>query len=67
MPLAASVPCHHSGRQEAFVRDGTDISLDVAVHGGFSDGLERWVARLACASNMREASLFPRDVHRLTP
>ena len=36
-------------------------------HGGFAIGLERWVARLARASNVREVTLFPRDVHRLTP
>jgi nondiscriminating aspartyl-tRNA synthetase len=36
-------------------------------HGGFAIGLERWVARLAGASNVREVTLFPRDVHRLTP
>ena len=36
-------------------------------HGGFAIGLERWVARLAGASNVREVTLFPRDLHRLTP
>jgi nondiscriminating aspartyl-tRNA synthetase len=36
-------------------------------HGGFAIGLERWVARLAGAANIREATLFPRDLHRLTP
>ena len=36
-------------------------------HGGFAIGLERWVARLAGAANVREATLFPRDLHRLTP
>jgi len=36
-------------------------------HGGFAIGLERWVARLTGAENIREASLFPRDLNRLTP
>src|SRR5438105_6771122 len=36
-------------------------------HGGFALGLERWVARLVGASNIREATLFPRDRGRLTP
>jgi nondiscriminating aspartyl-tRNA synthetase len=36
-------------------------------HGGFAIGLERWVARLVGAANVREARLFPRDVHRLAP
>jgi nondiscriminating aspartyl-tRNA synthetase len=36
-------------------------------HGGFAIGLERWVARLAAVANIREVTLFPRDVHRLAP
>ena len=36
-------------------------------HGGFALGLERWVARLAGVANIRETTLFPRDLHRLTP
>jgi nondiscriminating aspartyl-tRNA synthetase len=36
-------------------------------HGGFAIGLERWVARLVEAGNIRETTLFPRDMHRLTP
>jgi nondiscriminating aspartyl-tRNA synthetase len=36
-------------------------------HGGFAIGLERWTARLTGAANIREATLFPRDLHRLTP
>ena len=36
-------------------------------HGGFAIGLERWVARLVEATNVREVTLFPRDLHRLTP
>jgi nondiscriminating aspartyl-tRNA synthetase len=36
-------------------------------HGGFAIGLERFVARLVGAENIREVSLFPRDLHRLAP
>ena len=36
-------------------------------HGGFAIGLERWVARLTGAANIREVTLFPRDLHRLSP
>ncbi|WP_370111737.1 aspartate--tRNA(Asn) ligase [Streptacidiphilus sp. MAP12-33] len=36
-------------------------------HGGFALGLERWTARLTGADNIRLATLFPRDLHRLTP
>ena len=36
-------------------------------HGGFAIGLERWVARLVEEDNVRQTTLFPRDVHRLTP
>ncbi|MET8199120.1 aspartate--tRNA(Asn) ligase [Micromonospora taraxaci] len=36
-------------------------------HGGFAIGLERFVARLVGATNIREVTAFPRDLHRLTP
>jgi nondiscriminating aspartyl-tRNA synthetase len=36
-------------------------------HGGFAIGLERWVARVADIANVRETTLFPRDLQRLTP
>lgn len=36
-------------------------------HGGFAIGLERWVARLVEAANVREVNLFPRDLNRLAP
>ena len=36
-------------------------------HGGFAIGLERFVAQLVGAANIREATLFPRDLHRLAP
>jgi nondiscriminating aspartyl-tRNA synthetase len=36
-------------------------------HGGFAIGLERWVARLVEAANIRQVRLFPQDLHRLSP
>jgi nondiscriminating aspartyl-tRNA synthetase len=36
-------------------------------HGGFAIGLERFVARLVGAANVREVTAFPRDLHRLSP
>jgi nondiscriminating aspartyl-tRNA synthetase len=36
-------------------------------HGGFAIGLERFVARSLGLRNVREATAFPRDLHRLAP
>src|SRR4051794_17894838 len=36
-------------------------------HGGWAIGLERLVARLVGAANVREVTAFPRDLHRITP
>ncbi len=36
-------------------------------HGGFAIGLERFLMRLTGAGNVREVTLFPRDLNRLTP
>jgi nondiscriminating aspartyl-tRNA synthetase len=36
-------------------------------HGGFAFGLERFMARLLDAPNVRQVTLFPRDLHRLAP
>lgn len=36
-------------------------------HGGLAIGLERLTAQIIGLRNVREASLFPRDRHRLTP
>ncbi|HKD88668.1 MAG TPA: aspartate--tRNA(Asn) ligase [Streptosporangiaceae bacterium] len=36
-------------------------------HGGFAIGLERWTARLTGAANVRQVTLFPRDLQRLSP
>lgn len=36
-------------------------------HGGFGWGLERTVERLLNLNNVKEATLFPRDINRLTP
>ena len=36
-------------------------------HGGFGWGLERTVERLLNLNNVKEATLFPRDINRLAP
>lgn len=36
-------------------------------HGGFAIGLERLISRIANLPNIREATLFPRDLQRLKP
>ncbi len=36
-------------------------------HGGFAIGLERFIMQLTGLSNVREATLFPRDINRLAP
>jgi len=61
----------------AMERTGTDPSVlggyldafghGMPPHGGFAIGLERWVGRLTGAENIREVTLFPRDLHRLEP
>lgn len=53
-------PAAYAGYLQAF-RHG------MPPHGGFAIGLERWVARLVEAANIREVTLFPRDLHRLSP
>lgn len=52
-------PSAYAGYLEAFAHG-------MPPHGGFAIGLERWVGRLVKATNVREVTLFPRDVHRLT-
>ena len=39
----------------------------VAPHGGLGLGLERFTAQLLGFENVRSATLFPRDIHRLIP
>ena len=53
-------PADYGGYLDAF-------RFGMPPHGGFAIGLERWVARLVGAGNIRETTLFPRDRGRLTP
>jgi nondiscriminating aspartyl-tRNA synthetase len=53
-------PANYEGYLETF-------KFGMPPHGGFALGLERWVARLTGAGNVREATLFPRDLNRLSP
>jgi aspartyl/asparaginyl-tRNA synthetase len=36
-------------------------------HGGFGMGLERLVEKIIGLNNVKEATLFPRDINRLAP
>ena len=36
-------------------------------HGGLGLGLERFTSKLLGYENVRFATLFPRDIHRLVP
>ena len=36
-------------------------------HGGLGLGLERLTMHLLGAKNVREATMFPRDINRVTP
>jgi aspartyl/asparaginyl-tRNA synthetase len=36
-------------------------------HGGFGLGLERLTEKIIGLNNVKEATLFPRDINRLTP
>jgi nondiscriminating aspartyl-tRNA synthetase len=53
-------PAAYTGYLEAFAHG-------MPPHGGFAIGLERWTSRLTAARNVREVTLFPRDLHRLAP
>ena len=53
-------PAAYAGYLEAFAHG-------MPPHGGFAIGLERWTSRLTQTENVREVTLFPRDLHRLTP
>lgn len=45
----------------------SNFTVGMPPHGGLAIGLERLTAQIIGLKNIREASLFPRDRHRLTP
>jgi nondiscriminating aspartyl-tRNA synthetase len=55
------------GETEAYESYLQAFRYGMPPHGGFALGLERWVARLIGARNIRETTLFPRDLNRLVP
>jgi nondiscriminating aspartyl-tRNA synthetase len=56
------------GEDPAAYRDYLEVfAHGMPPHGGFALGLERWTARLLGLPNIRHATLFPRDLHRLHP
>lgn len=60
MQARAIDPTPFAGYLEAF-------RFGMPPHGGFAIGLERWVQQVIGASNLRETTLFPRDLNRLLP
>lgn len=57
----------HGLSPEAFAGYLAAFEFGMPPHGGFAIGLERWVSRLLNIANVREVTLFPRDLERLTP
>jgi nondiscriminating aspartyl-tRNA synthetase len=45
----------------------TAMQSGMPVHGGFGMGLERLTEKFLGLSNVKEATLFPRDINRLAP
>ncbi|HUC89555.1 MAG TPA: aspartate--tRNA(Asn) ligase [Patescibacteria group bacterium] len=45
----------------------TAMKVGMPPHGGFGMGLERLTQKLLNLNNVKEASLFPRDINRLAP
>jgi nondiscriminating aspartyl-tRNA synthetase len=43
------------------------MQFGMPTHGGFGMGLERLTQKLVGLNNVKEATLFPRDINRLTP
>lgn len=43
------------------------MKYGMPVHGGFGMGLERVTQKILGFNNVKEATLFPRDINRLTP
>ncbi len=60
MEVRGMNPDSFSGYLQAF-------KFGMPPEGGFAIGSERLLMRLVGAENLRETTLFPRDVHRLTP
>ncbi len=45
----------------------TAMKYGMPPHGGFGMGLERLTQKIVGLNNVKEATLFPRDINRLTP
>jgi aspartyl/asparaginyl-tRNA synthetase len=43
------------------------MQAGMPAHGGFGMGLERLTEKLLGLNNVKEATLFPRDINRLSP
>lgn len=52
---------------QAFASYLQPFTMGMPPHGGLAMGLERLTAQILGLGNIRQAALFPRDRHRLTP
>lgn len=52
---------------EPFERYFEAFKFGMPPHGGFAIGMERFLTQLLNLDNVRLATLFPRDIHRLEP
>ena len=52
---------------EPFVSYLETFRYGMPPHGGFAIGMERLLMQLIGAPNLRQTTLFPRDINRLTP
>lgn len=54
-------------KQEPFESYLSTFKVGMPLHGGFAIGLERLTAKICNVESVKMATLFPRDVDRLTP
>lgn len=63
--MAAIEKIGHSPEPYAYYLEAFQFGMPP--HGGFAIGMERFVMQLLQLDNIRLATLFPRDIHRLVP
>lgn len=57
----------HNPNDSGFAPLLSAMKYGMPSHGGFGLGLERLTQRIIGLNNVKEATLFPRDINRLTP
>ena len=59
-------PCGVRGMRACGAREGRERD-GMPPHGGFAIGLERITACFLGIANVKECSMFPRDINRVAP